>query len=478
MDRCRAPETEEGHYVLHEYRTVNWDAWRNAPPDERERASAAGEEFLETVEAVEDADAGDSATFAVVGDSADLLLIHLRPTLEGVEARSRAFEQTAMADYTEVVDSYVSVTEISGYLSPEYFEEEGSVDAGTERYLETRLHPSIPDADYVSFYPMDKRREPEQNWYTLPFEDRAEHLAAHGDIGKEYAGQVTQIISGSIGLDDWEWGVTLFAEDPVNIKDLLYEMRFDPSTAEFAEFGSFVVGRRLEPSALGDYLAGEPLGEAAGTTAETDEGAATDTGSEDAELIRDELREQGVYAGKPHGEDVHAVVLYSSADVETVADEVDDLRPNFEHYDTHVQTGVYAPEVGEGDVAIASLWETESAAETAAGFLAELPEVNEREGVGGDDSWGTMGMFYRVEPEHRETFVDAFADVLDMLSEMDGHRSSVLLANRDEPNDMFIASNWDSREDAMGFFRSDEFAETVDWGRDILADRPRHLFLA
>jgi chlorite dismutase len=185
----------------------------------------------------------------------------------------------------------------------------------------------------------------------------------------------------------------------------------------------------------------------------------------------------GVYAGQPRGEDVHALVVYSDADPEALFEELRGLRANFDHYDTHVSTAVYSPEVGDGDHAVASLWETERAAETAAGFLSDLPGVTRRAGEDGD-GWGTMGMFYQVEPDHREAFVDTFEEVGAALAEMDGHRETRLLVNREDDCDTFVDSRWDAREDAMAFFRSEDFRETVEWGREVLADRPRHVFLA
>ena len=141
-----------------------------------------------------------------------------------------------------------------------------------------------------------------------------------------------------------------------------------------------------------------------------------------------------------------------------------------------MKSAVYEPR-GDGPAAVVSIWETESAADTASGFLAELPGVLGRaEDV--KEGWGTMGMFYTVKPEHREDFVETFDSVGETLAEMDGHRESSLLVNREDDLDMFIASQWDSREDAMAFFRSDAFGDTVSWGRDILTDRPRHVFLA
>ncbi|GAB3022925.1 heme-binding protein [Natronobiforma cellulositropha] len=492
MDRRRPPQTDEGWYVLHDFRSIDWDAWREAPDHRRERALEEGIAYLRACEALEDADEGGSATFSILGHEADLLVLHLRPSMAGLDLLERRFEHTALAAFTERTDSYVSVTEVSGYMSEEYFEDDGDADAGLTRYMRSRLHPEIPDAEYVNFYPMDKRRGPEDNWYDLPFDERAEHLSAHGDIGREYAGKVTQLISGSVGFDDHEWGITLFADDPVDIKDLLYEMRFDPSSSRFAEFGRFRFGRRLPPANLGAYLAGEPVSQSADEHGHGDHGGGHGHGDhggghghggdeDDGDAVRTELEGLGVYAGKPHGEDVHAVVLYSAADPDELFAEVDGLRTNFDHYDSHVKTAVYEGDETvspDAETAVVSLWKTERAANTAAGFLADLPEVVRQAGDDSDGSWGTMGMFYTVKPDYREEFASTFADVGALLTEMDGHRRTDLLANREDENDMFIASRWDAREDAMAFFRSDAFSDTVEWGRDVLADRPRHVFLA
>ncbi|AGB38156.1 heme-binding protein [Natronococcus occultus] len=514
MERRRPPQTEEGWYVLHDFRSIDWDAWRDAPERHRSSALEDGIDFLGAAEDAVDAEDGESATFAVLGHKADLLVLHLRPTLSDIDALERGFEQTALAEYTERADSYLSVTEVSGYMSEEFFEDDAEVeDTGMRRYIETRLEPSIPDSEFVSFYPMDKRRGDEDNWYDLPFDERADHLSSHGEIGKEYAGRVTQIISGSIGLDDFEWGVTLFADDPTDVKDLLYEMRFDPSTSRFAEFGRFLSGRRFPPEQLGAFLAGEPIpqdeSDPHGGHHHGESGAHHDTDThhgdsdghhggddEDEESVRSELEEIGVYAGQPHGEDVHAVVLYSAANPEELFEEVEGLRTNFDHYDTHVKTAVYEPSEladDESETAVVSLWETERAANTAAGFLADLPEIVRQAGddrapagadgergddPASDDSWGTMGMFYAVKPEHRGDFVDTFEDAGALLADMKGHRKTDLLVNREDENDMFIASRWDSREDAMQFFRSDAFADAVEFGRDVLEERPRHVFLA
>jgi len=513
MERRDSPPTEEGWYALHDFRTIDWDAFRAATERDREAALDAGEAFLADAEAVADAREGASVTYSITGHKADLLVIHLRETMGAVNALERRFESTALAEFTERSTSYVSVTEASGYTNDELDPDEID-DAGLANYIRTRLYPTIPDAEYVCFYPMDKRRDPEQNWYDLPFEERAEHMRSHGEIGRDYAGEVTQMITGSIGLDDWEWGVTLWSNDPAGFKDLLYEMRFDPSTSKFAEFGPFYTGQRLAPAELSAFFAGESLDADAGSDAtagphggvdgghhgegddgdgshhgedgdrhEGGDGRPGDRGSDRApdgapgtdDDIRGELAELDIYAGKPHGEDVYAMVLYSEADAGELFEELEGLRGNFEHYDTHVTSAVYEDDQGDRS-AVVSLWETARAAETAGGFLSELPGIVAR--AGEESGFGTMGMFYTVEPDYREEFHEKFDDVLDVLDDRAGHIDTNLLVNRESTEDMFIASRWDSRGDATGFFRSDAFTDTVEWGRDALADRPRHVFLA
>ncbi|EMA67801.1 chlorite dismutase [Halorubrum aidingense JCM 13560] len=533
-----APQTEEGWFSLHDFRSIDWDAWREAPERERRQAIEEGEAFLKHRELVADADEGDSGLFSVLGHKADLLFVHFRPTLDDLSSIERRFEDTALAKFTERTTSYVSVTEVSGYVSDEYFEDPDSVDAGLRRYIEGKLTPEIPDDEYVCFYPMSKRRGEEHNWYDLSFEDRADLMADHGEVGKRYAGKIKQVIASSVGFDSHEWGVTLFGSDPTDIKDIVYEMRFDPASSRYGEFGEFYIGRRFPPADLGAYLAGEtvPTGEAddeatgadsgegrhghgerghhhagghhgpsdghdhAGATGgapqgdhphgegdgagEGDHPHAGGDGSEHGgegeegtsdEDIRGELADLNIYAGKPHGEDVYATVLYSEADVDDLFDEVEGLRGNFDHYGTHVKTAVYEGRHTDR-AAVVSIWETASAAETAAGFLSELPEVVGR--AGEESGFGTMGMFYTTKSEHRQDFVDTFDDVEDLLSEMEGHLETDLMINVENADDMFIASQWTAKEDAMAFFGSDEFRETVQWGREVLADRPRHVFLA
>jgi chlorite dismutase/heme-degrading monooxygenase HmoA len=480
------PQTDEGWYALHDFRRIDWAAWRDAPERERDRAVEEGIEYLDSHEAVDDAEDGASAVFAMVGHKADLLIVHLRPTLDALSTAERRFDRTTLGAFTEQSTSYVSVTEVSGYVSDAYFaDDEEETDEGLKRYIEGKLEPSIPDDGYACFYPMSRTLGGEDSWYDLPYERRQEMMEEHGRHGREFGGRVKQIVCSSVGLDDWEWGVTLFADEPTDLKDIVYELRYDEASARYSEFGPFYVGRRFPPSDLPAFLAGEsvPADEAGehshaegdtqhGGEAHDDDDHHGDGADDD---IRGELADLNIYAGKPHGEDVYATVLYSEADADGLFDEVDGLRSNFDHYDTHVKTAVYDA-LDRDRRAVVSIWDTASAADTAAGFLSELPGIVSR--AGEESGFGTMGMFYTVKPEHREDFVEKFETVGGLLGEMEGHGETDLMINLEDENDMFIASQWRSKEDAMGFFRSDEFSETVSWGRDVLADRPRHVFLA
>jgi len=134
-------------------------------------------------------------------------------------------------------------------------EVEASLKRGAEA-MKTRLFPVVPDAKYLCFYPMDRKRGEQVNWYTVPFADRQRMMHEHGLIGRRYGDVVKQIISGSIGMDDWEWGVDLFADDPVVFKKLIYEMRFDEVSAVYALFGQFYLALRLPVERLGNWLQG------------------------------------------------------------------------------------------------------------------------------------------------------------------------------------------------------------------------------
>lgn len=239
-----APETLEGWFALHDMRRLDPIAWARLSSQDRKKAAEEIADLLRSYEAVQDSEAGRSVTYSVVGHKADLLMLHLRTTVGELHDLERAFEHTMLAPLTTRPTSYLSVIEVSRHSAPEGTAE----NVEDSPYIQARLYPEIPQHDgYICFYPMSKKREGEDNWYMLPAEDRAHLMRAHGRTGRRYAGQVTQIVTGSMGLDDWEWGVTLFADDPLVFKKLIYEMRFDEVSARFADFGEFYVGRRLTP---------------------------------------------------------------------------------------------------------------------------------------------------------------------------------------------------------------------------------------
>lgn len=241
-----AVETLEGWYALHDFRTIDWNAWRALGTGARQSAL---HELLEQVKrwsSLPKAE-GSFGLFQMVGHKADLLFLHLRPRAEQLLELETILQKMPVATALTRPYSYFSVVELSKYLAR-------GADPVTNPALMKRLEPELPTMSHVSFYPMNKKRDGHDNWYMLSREERREMMKDHGIIGHKYHEKVIQMITGSQGLDDWEWGVTLFADDPVLFKKLIYEMRFDEASARFAEFGPFYVGRRINPEDLATLL--------------------------------------------------------------------------------------------------------------------------------------------------------------------------------------------------------------------------------
>ncbi len=241
-------QTLEGWYAHHDFRTIDWASWKLMSEAERKEAIDELLGLMEEWQKTEAAHQGSSGMFSILGHKADLLFLHFRPTLDELLELETALNKTILANVMLPSYSYVSVVELSNYVASDRNDPE------TEAYIQRRLKPIIPDKSHICFYPMNKRREAGQNWYTLPMDQRREMMISHGMIGRKYAGKVIQVICGSVGLDDWEWGVTLYADDPVTFKKLIYEMRFDEVSAKYSEFGTFLVGRKLDQTALTSYL--------------------------------------------------------------------------------------------------------------------------------------------------------------------------------------------------------------------------------
>ncbi|MCO5352794.1 MAG: heme-dependent peroxidase [Bryobacteraceae bacterium] len=267
-----APLTLDGSSALHQMFRVKWDEWLDTDLQTRDHIAA---EAIQWLDSAGQAPAGSqSAAFAMLGHKGDLLLVHFRPDFPGLLAAQREFEGLRFARYLELRHSYVSVVELGLYESTrKLYEELGAqgLAPGTPEWdtaaaaiidrqrkaMAVRLYPEIPSSRYLCFYPMDKKRGETKNWYSMPFADRQRLMHEHGMIGRKYAGIVKQVISGSIGFDDWEWGVDLFADSPLPFKQLIYEMRFDEASADYGLFGPFFIGMRLPGEALGLWLAGD-----------------------------------------------------------------------------------------------------------------------------------------------------------------------------------------------------------------------------
>jgi hydrogen peroxide-dependent heme synthase len=243
-----AAQTLDGWYCLHDFRTIDWTTWKMTPSDERQ---VAINEFLGLVEKwnkTQTEQQGSHALYTVVGQKADFMMMILRPTMEELNEIETEFNKSKLAEYTIPAHSYVSVVELSNYLAGE------GGDPYQNPHVRARLYPELPKAKHVCFYPMDKRRQGNDNWYMLSMEDRKKMMYSHGMIGRQYAGKVKQIITGSVGFDDYEWGVTLFADDVLQFKKLVYEMRFDEVSARYGEFGSFFVGNLLDVDRVQSFL--------------------------------------------------------------------------------------------------------------------------------------------------------------------------------------------------------------------------------
>ena len=261
-----APDTLEGWYVLHDILAMDWPRWNDTSAAERDDIVAEVVGLLERQEQPTD---GHSACFSLLTQKGDLAFMHYRRDLEGLRSAEIELRRTRFYAFLTPTYSYLSVVELGTYelrpwatrmldkrgLDPGAPEYDEMLHKQTMEAAQDRLFLAVPSGRYICFYPMSKRRGEQVNWYALSAKERAAYMRGHGMIGRKYAGRVVQVISGSVGLDDWEWGVTLFADDPLVFKKLIYEMRFDGASSHFALFGPFYVGMRTRPSDLPGVLA-------------------------------------------------------------------------------------------------------------------------------------------------------------------------------------------------------------------------------
>ncbi|MFN7993694.1 MAG: hydrogen peroxide-dependent heme synthase [Bryobacteraceae bacterium] len=259
------PLTMEGSSTLHQMMRFRWRDWKALENTQQD-------EILQEA-GVALAGMQQSAVYSMLGHKGDLMFLHFRNSFEELNQAELALARLDIADYLEPIHSYLSVVELGLYdsslklytslaergiepYSPEWNQEVEAQLARQRQAMAQRLWPAIPDRKYICFYPMDRRRGEQKNWYQVPMAERQRMMHEHGMVGRRYAGEVQQIITGSIGFDDWEWGVDLFADDALVFKKLIYDMRFDEVSAVYALFGAFYVGIRVNPSELGKLLKG------------------------------------------------------------------------------------------------------------------------------------------------------------------------------------------------------------------------------
>ncbi|MEO8597988.1 MAG: hydrogen peroxide-dependent heme synthase [Candidatus Solibacter sp.] len=263
------PLSVEGASVLHQMMRLRRPEWRALSAATRSDILAEATQALLPLETF--SEGRQTALYSMLGHKGDLMFIHFRRNFEELNQVQQQLARLAIGDFLEPTTSYLSIVELGIYestakvysalidkgiqpFSPEWKAELEVTLARHRQAMAPRLWPEVPPAKYACFYPMDRKRGEAKNWYEESLNDRQRMMEKHGAVGRRYAGEVKQIISGSIGLDDWEWGVDLFSEDPAVFKRLIYEMRFDEVSAVYALFGSFYVGVRLRVADLGETL--------------------------------------------------------------------------------------------------------------------------------------------------------------------------------------------------------------------------------
>ena len=250
--------SEEGWVVQHLFFNIDHGYWAALLPEERQERR---ENFTRTIDSIRKHPGTQLLAFAMVSPKTELGFMLLTPDLHDSQRFEKQISLALGPDALTPAYSYLSMTEWTEYSQSEdefkaQIEKAENLTPGTEafdkrvtewkthmtKYFNDRLYPNMPDWQVFCFYPMSKRRNVGANWYANDFAKRRELMGGHAKTGRKYAGKVRQLISGSTGLDSHEWGVTLFAHDMVQIKNIVYEMRFDEVTTQYGEFGDFYIG--------------------------------------------------------------------------------------------------------------------------------------------------------------------------------------------------------------------------------------------
>ncbi len=252
----------EGWHVMHLFYHVDHAQWALYSDDEKRQSKTRLTELVQEIRATPDT---HLLIFSVATPKADLGFMLLTPDLQVANTFEKQLSLSLGPEILSPTYSYLSQTESSEYTttreqygadtliaeeglaegSPEFEAGLKAFDDRMAHYLKHRLYPVLPDWPVICFYPMSKRRNGGDNWYALDFEARKKLMAGHAKVGRTYSGRILQLITGSTGLDEFEWGVTLLAKDTIDIKSIVYEMRFDEVTARYGEFGDFYIGMQL-----------------------------------------------------------------------------------------------------------------------------------------------------------------------------------------------------------------------------------------
>lgn len=234
---------------------------------DKSRSTEAGKEFCQILDPKRPGAPTRLCTSVVMGHKADLAVLAMDENPLVLDNLKHAIRDSQLGSLFELVYSYVSITEISEYVPTleqygDRLKAEGNDPASPafaaklkmyeDREVimrKQRLFPDFPDWPVLCFYPMNKARHPHANWYTLPYSQRMEMMTEHGKSGMKFGGRVMQVITASTGLDDWEWGVTLWGKEPAYIKEIVYTMRFDEASANYGEFGPFYLSYIMTPDA-------------------------------------------------------------------------------------------------------------------------------------------------------------------------------------------------------------------------------------
>ena len=261
---------DRGIHALHLFYRIDRARWAQLSSEQGAQTLSQLEKLCTTYAAASNP---RLTTYATIGGKADLAFFVLAAELGMVAQIHREIEAGFVAGSLVPVFSYFSVTELSEYMTSDeenqqMLADEEKLEKGSAafnqrltelrdrmaKYQHYRLYPELPDWELMGFYPMSKRRKRNDNWYTLDFPTRKKLMAGHARVGRKFSGRVSQLITGSTGLDDWEWGVTLMAHQADALKDIVYEMRFDEVSARYAEFGPFFVNLRMQPADLWAHL--------------------------------------------------------------------------------------------------------------------------------------------------------------------------------------------------------------------------------